>query len=100
MNPFQDVNQGDSLAEGSGADILAIRVITHIAADEALLGRFLDLSGLTPSELRSGLTGPAVQMAALDFLAGHEPDLLACADAIGVRPDRLMAACVQLGAGA
>ncbi|MBU2033198.1 MAG: DUF3572 domain-containing protein, partial [Alphaproteobacteria bacterium] len=41
---------------------------------------------------RDGLTDPAVLSAVLDFLAAHEPDLLAAAEALGVPPERIVAA--------
>ncbi|MGB3721780.1 MAG: DUF3572 family protein [Pacificimonas sp.] len=98
MNPFPDVNQADSISNRSASETKAILVIAHIASDQALRDRFLDLSGVTPAELRAGVETEAVQMAALDFLAGHEPDLIACAGALGVRPEDLMDARNMLGA--
>ena len=52
----------------------------------------LALTGLTPDALRGGLDDPAVLGAVLEFLASHEPDLLAAAEALGVEPAALMAA--------
>jgi Protein of unknown function (DUF3572) len=54
--------------------------------------RLLALTGLDADALRGGLTNPAVLGAVLEFLASHEPDLLAAADALGVEPAELMAA--------
>ena len=42
--------------------------------------------------LRGGLGDPAVLGAVLDFLAGHEPDLVLAADALDVSPQELVAA--------
>lgn len=53
--------------------------------------RFLALTGLTPDELRSGLGDPAVQGAVLEFLCGHEADLIAAAEALGMSPAALAA---------
>ncbi len=53
--------------------------------------RFLSLTGLTPDELRTGLGDPAVQSAVLEFLCGHEADLIAAADALGLPPATLAA---------
>lgn len=53
--------------------------------------RFLALTGLTPDELRSGLGDPAVQGAVLEFLCGHEADLIAAAEALGLSPAELAA---------
>lgn len=54
--------------------------------------RFLSLTGLTPDELRASLRDPAVQGAVLEFLCGHEADLIAAADALGMAPADLAAA--------
>ena len=54
--------------------------------------RLLALTGLTVDDLRSGLGDPAVLGAVLDFLAAHEPDLVAAAEDLGVKPAELMAA--------
>jgi Protein of unknown function (DUF3572). len=47
---------------------------------------------LTPDELRASLAEPATLAAVLDFLCAHEPDLLACAEALGAGPGDLVAA--------
>lgn len=71
--------------------IVAIRAIAFIASEERTAQRFLDLTGLTSAELRGSLEDPDVQRAAIDFLAAHEPDLIACADALGMKPEELAA---------
>ena len=51
--------------------------------------------------LRDRLTDREVLGAVLDYLAGHEPDLLLAADALNVPPERLAHARAELsGAGA
>jgi len=52
----------------------------------------LSLTGLTPDVLRDNLTDPSTLCAVLDYLAGHEPDMLLAADALNVTPERLAAA--------
>ena len=54
--------------------------------------RFLALTGLTPDALRGGLGDPVMLVAVLDFLANHEADLVAAADALGIAPRALIAA--------
>ena len=61
-------------------------------ADEDRAARLLALTGLTPEQLREGLDNAAVLGAVLDFLCGHEADLVAAAHALGVAPGRLAAA--------
>ena len=48
--------------------------------------------------MRERLDDRAFLAAVLLFLEGHEPDLIACADALGVTPARLVAAREELEA--
>ncbi len=82
------------------AESHALSALAWILADEARANRLLDLTGLTPEDLRRRIGERAVLAAVLAFLAGHEPDLLACADALGVKPATLVAAAGRLGEGA
>ena len=54
--------------------------------------RLLALTGLTPDDLRTRLADPSVLAAVLGFLEAHEPDLLACSDALDVAPTQLVEA--------
>jgi hypothetical protein len=65
---------------------LALSALGWILADDDRASRFLDLTGLTPDDLRTRLGEPGVLGAAVEFLLAHEPDLLAAADALGVAP--------------
>ncbi|ARS28645.1 DUF3572 domain-containing protein [Sphingomonas sp. KC8] len=58
--------------------------------------RFLALTGITPDELRSRLTEPAMLAAALGFLENHEPDLIACAEALDLSPQALVRARMEM----
>ena len=58
-------------------------------ADDERAARLLSLTGLTPEVLRDNLTDRSTLAAVLDYLAGHEPDLLLAADALNVAPERL-----------
>jgi hypothetical protein len=71
---------------------LALRALAATLADERLAARLLATTGLDPAGLRLRLAQPALLAAVLDFLAAHEPDLLAVAAAIGERPETLAAA--------
>ena len=66
-------------------------------ADETRARRFLDLTGLTPEQLRARIESPELQLSVLDFLCAHEPDLLAAAHALEVEPVALAAARAGLG---
>jgi len=71
---------------------LALAALGWLLGDNARAERLLALTGLTPEALRDGLGEKAVLGAVLEFLCGHEPDLLAAADAIGVEPAELATA--------
>ena len=60
--------------------------------DEARADRLLALTGLTPEALRRGLGERAVLAAVLEFLAGHEADLVAAAVALDLPPEEIAAA--------
>ena len=68
---------------------VALRALAAILADERLAGRLLATTGLDPETLRQRLAEPPLLAAVLDFLAAHEPDLLAVAAAIGETPAEL-----------
>jgi hypothetical protein len=63
-----------------------------VLADERRANRFLDLTGLTPEQMRERIESPELQLSVLDFLCAHEPDLLGAAEALGVEPGALAAA--------
>ncbi len=74
------------------AEALALNALVWVLGDDQRRDRLLALTGLTGDELRGRLTDPYLLSAVLDFLASYEPDLIACADALGHRPDALIAA--------
>ncbi|MFM7029176.1 MAG: DUF3572 family protein [Chakrabartia sp.] len=69
---------------------VAIAALGWVLADDARAQRFLDLTGFSPDDLRLRLLEPGLHDAVRLFLEGHQPDLLACAEAIGVKPDQLL----------
>jgi hypothetical protein len=83
------------LAETNG-EALALQALAWTLGDPARAARLLDLTGLDPAELRARAGEPALLAATLGFLEAYEPDLLACADAIGARPGDLVAARAEL----
>ena len=74
------------------AVVLSLGALGWTLSDDARAARFLGLTGLTPETLRARLADPVLLAAVLRFLEGHEPDLLACADALAVAPTRLVEA--------
>ena len=65
-------------------------------SDPERADRLLALTGLTPEILRDRLTDRSVLPAVLEYLAGHEPDLVLAADALNVAPERLIGAQAEL----
>ncbi len=74
------------------AETLALSALAATLCDERRARRFLDLSGIETDELRRRAADPALLAALIRFLEAHEPDLVAVAQAIGVAPERLVAA--------
>jgi hypothetical protein len=73
-------------------EALALAALGWTLADESRAQRLLALTGLTPDELRRRLGEKSVLAALLGFLEAYEPDLVACADALGVPPETLVEA--------
>ena len=73
-------------------EALALGALAWTLGDEGRARRLLDMTGLTPEDLRSGLADPGVLAALLRFLEAYEPDLIACAEHIGVAPTALVEA--------
>ena len=73
-------------------EALALAALAWTLSDEARARRLLDMTGLTPEDLRSGLGDPGVLAALLRFLEAHEPDLIGCAEHVGVPPSALVVA--------
>ena len=73
-------------------EALALGALGWTLSDDARASRLLALTGVTPELLRERLEDRTFLAAVLLFLEAHEPDLLACADALGVAPARLVAA--------
>lgn len=69
-----------------------------VLTDEPRAERLLSLTGLTPDALRGGLGDKVVLGAVLEFLAGHEADLLAAAIALDLPPEEIAAASRELSA--
>ncbi len=71
---------------------LALGALTATLGDERRAHRFLDLTGIGTDELRSRAGEPSLLAALLRFLEAHEPDLIAVAGELGVKPEVLVEA--------
>jgi len=78
------------------AATLALRALAWCLDDSRRADRLLGLTGLTTNDLRVRIGSPSLQAAVLGFLEAHEPDLIACAEALDVKPQALIAARAEL----
>jgi len=74
------------------APTLALHALAWTLADPARAHRLLDLTGLDAEALRGSAADRGTQAAVLGFLEAHEPDLVACATELGIKPEALVAA--------
>jgi hypothetical protein len=81
------MNPPASAAERDVAEAIALRALAFLAEDPERLGRFLALSGIGPSELRSRASDPALLGGVLDHLLSDERLLLAFAEANELKPE-------------
>ncbi|RKS91296.1 DUF3572 domain-containing protein [Sphingosinicella microcystinivorans] len=79
------------------AEVMALHALAWVASDDRLGPRLLALTGLDASTLRARAGSAEILGATLDFLAAHEADFIACAEAIGTEPARLASARGMLG---
>jgi hypothetical protein len=78
------------------AETLALAALASTLTDERRAERFLSLTGLSPDGIRARLTDRSLLAACIAFLEGHEADLVAVAEDLGVRPQALLDARVEL----
>ena len=76
--------------------VLALHALIWSLKDEVRAERLLQLTGLTPDDLRMCASSTEVQVAVLNFLEAHEPDLIACAKALETTPLTLVQARMKL----
>lgn len=78
------------------AEALALQALAATLMDERRARRFLDLTGIDSGELRDRAGERGLLAALLAFLEAHEPDLVAVAQAIGVKAETLVRAREEL----
>ena len=72
--------------------ILMLGALAWVCADDDRAARLLAVTGMDADMLRLHATDSAILCATGQFLADHEPDLIACATALDSSPAALMAA--------
>jgi hypothetical protein len=92
MRPDSENGKAAATDQAPEATTLALMALGWTLADQRRADRLLALTGLDADALRAGVDNRAVLGAVLAFLEEHEPDLLACAAHIGVKPTDLIAA--------
>jgi hypothetical protein len=95
---MQETNGNHNRSQSGDASALALNALGWILSDDKKAERMLDLTGWTPDGLRNAITSQSAQAAILRFLESYEPDLVACAQAMGSRPEALVAARRELEA--
>jgi hypothetical protein len=78
------------------AEALALSALAATLTDERRAQRFLELTGLSPDGIRERLGERSLLSAVLAFLESYEPDLVEVAEAIGCKPEALIAARAEL----
>ena len=79
-----------------GDEALALHALGWILSDEPRAERLLGMTGLDPDSLRASLSQRATLAAILSFLTAYEADLIACADALDIKPEDIAAAAHRL----
>jgi len=81
-----------SAVNDSLPETVALQALAVALGDDQRASRLLALTGLTPNDLRERAAEPDVLVAVLRSLEDHEPDLIAVAEALGRKPQELVAA--------
>lgn len=81
------------------AEDIAIRALVWLAGNEALMRRFLDLTGIDAGHIRQAAQEPAFLAGVLSFILAHEPTLNEFAAAEGLHPSSVGAALRALPGG-
>ncbi len=81
------------------AEALALRALVWTLVEHDRAMRLLSVTGLEQHDLRARASDPTVLSAALGFLENHEPDLIAFAESLCVKPEALVRAHAKLDQG-
>jgi hypothetical protein len=94
MDPFKPYEPKPKAAvptvTASQAEVIALRLVAWIVADDDIRDRFTALTGCGIDDLRSRLEEPAFLGSVVDFVLANEADVLAFAENAGVPPETLL----------
>jgi hypothetical protein len=79
------------------AEAIAVHALAFIATDANRLGRFLDLTGLTPQSIRAAARDAGFLLGVLDYIDADETLLKAFAASSGIDPSTVSKARSALG---
>ncbi len=71
-------------------ETVALQVVGWIVGEQRRAERMLAVTGLSADGLRDAVADRHRLGAILDFLLDHEPDLVACAEALGLPPQAIV----------
>ncbi|GAA0656403.1 hypothetical protein FHT00_002435 [Sphingomonas insulae] len=80
------------------ADVVGLQALVWTIGDPDRASRLIAVTGLDPDDLRARAGEPAVLAAVIGYLESYEPDLVACASALNMSPEALVAAHAALEA--
>lgn len=81
------------------AQSMALQALEFILGEEALITRFMALSGLSEADLKENIESLEFQAQFLEFLIMHEPDLIDFAGHVDQKPETIVQAWQKLGGG-
>jgi len=93
------MNRPSRALDREAAEDIAIAALGFMAADTVLLPRFLSITGIEAADIRNAAREPGFLAGVLQFIAAHEPTLLAFAQATGRDPASVTAALGALPGG-
>lgn len=76
--------------------VVGLSALGWAVADDARAQRLLALTGIDPAHLRAAAGEPALLAEVIRFLEAHEPDLIACANALDLAPEDMVATRIAL----
>jgi hypothetical protein len=100
MDPFKPYQPRRKTASSKltvvDAEMVALKAVAWIAADDDVLSRFVSLTGCGADELRSRISEPAFLGAILDFMLGDDSLVIAFTEREVMTPETPMLARVKL----
>ncbi len=71
------------------AEVIGLQALTHMAKYEEILIAYIELSGITPEELRNSADNPATLGSILDYFLQNEKKLISFCQAENIEPEQI-----------